>query len=239
MQISAVNSYSGMQKHYQVQPQNHTVSFSADNTKIPEGMDSYEYACLYEKNFLNKLNERKEELYKFLDSAKLGDGTAVFDAISGMFDTEETETRNIKLLHKTGAENIEIIQKNGFSPEKISATEYGPGVYFSQTEGVLTIYSGKTLKFDYTGRTANGKNLQNYNKVNSDITNTLRRYLNLPADFSNRMIMNEQAALRRFTHEYTRHTIADKLGIDGAYATTSDGYFVVFNPDAVKLESYY
>lgn len=193
-----------------------------------------EYEKEYIANILSALNKRQDELYDYLDSVVDDDGLSFTDKLLNMFDTENAEIKEDDFIHKTPYENIEILQKNGFNPEKINRTEYGPGFYVGFTEGTVSIYSGAKMQVKYKGNSVKGKNLSKYNSIKSEMVNKLREYLNLKSDFSNPLIWKEFEAFSKFANEYSRKVISDKLGIDGAFANKSDGYFVIFNPDSVR-----
>ena len=186
----------------------------------------------FERIFFDSLMDQKDELYTFLDSSLI-DEVSISEAVSNLFE-EDAEYRHLGLFHKTMGENVETIKKNGFNPLKIATTKFGPGFYFGACEESVLIYPGMTLKVGYDGNTAHGKDLHKYGKLNSKITNLLREKLNLQYSPKRETVFREEAALSRFVHEYVRQKIVEELGIDGAFAGNREGYFVVFNPDAVK-----
>ena len=192
----------------------------------------------YKKTFLAKLEEREEELYKYLDSAKFDNGETTADKLAGMFDMHSTEIISRKLEHKTSPQNAEKIKQKGFDPKTINITNFGPGFYFNGEE----FYSGITLTADYEGRTVKGKKMGEYDSINSEIGSLLKKHLQLPLGFNNHydmmMRMGESEAVQKFIHQYSRHVIADTLKIDAAVAENMGRYFVVFNPKAINNVRY-
>ena len=210
-------------------------SISEEYPKKPEGISFYEYEDIFGDLFYDCLDKHKEELYRHLDSITLKDGTSVSQNLRRMFKDTEPVTEEHLLLHKTYLENYEKIKEGGFDPTKINKTEYGPGFYFGNCEGALTIYSGVTCKINYRGRTARGKTaLREYNQINAQLNSSLRDYLKIPFNLASPLRFKEDSVLRKFINEYTRNKIVSELGIDGTNVPGSEGYFIVFNPDAVK-----
>lgn len=210
-----------------------TAPFLVEYPKCDNGR-YYEYEEEFADNFLRALNDRKDELYTYLDSVADDKGLTMADKLLSMFDTENMEIKEDTFLHKTSSENVESLQKNGFDPAKIRQTNFGPGVYVGTSEGSLLIYSGVKMQVKYKGNTAKGKDLSEFNTIRTGGVNKLMEYLDLNPDFSSPFVWKELEVLGKFMNEYSRRTIVEKLGIDGAWAGGSDGYFVIFNPDAVK-----
>ncbi len=209
-----------------------TSPFSVESPKSGN-CHSYEVMEKYADNVLSALNDRKEELYDFLDSVTDENGLTISDKLLSMFDTENSRMGEYTFLHKTLSNNAESLQKNGFDSARISKTNFGPGFYVGVSEGGLLIYPGVKMQVEYKGNTVQGKTLSEYDGIKSEAVNKLREYLNLKPDFSNPLIWKEIESFSKFINEYSRKTIAEH-GIDGAWALGSDGYFVIFNPDAIK-----
>ena len=207
--------------------------FAVESPKTDKS-NSYDYEKEYVNNFLKALNDRKDELYGYLDSETDDNGNTIPDKLLGMFDMENMEIEEETFLHKTSGESVESLQQNGFDSSKINKTEYGPGFYVGRSEGALLIYPGVKMQVQYKGNTAKGKNLDKYDSIRGEVVKSLIKYLDLKQDFSNPLVWKEFEALGKFANEYSRRTIAEKHGIDGAWALGSDGYFVIFNPDSIK-----
>ncbi len=210
-----------------------SMPFSVENPKT-DNRDSYELEKEYVNNILKALNDRKEELYSFLDTEQDDNGLTLPDKLLNMFDTSNMKVTEQTFLHKTSGENVESLQKNGFDSTKINKTNFGPGFYVGTSEGSLLIYPGAKMQVEYKGNTARGTDLEKFDNIKGRAVDKLMEYLNLKPDFSNYLVWKEFEAFRMFVNEYSRETIAKKLGIDGAEAVGSDGYFVIFNPDAIK-----
>ncbi len=233
MKINPVNSFyfnkvslSGMMDNKAATP------FTFETPKCDNCL-SQEYAQEYEKNILNALNARKDELYDFLDSDKDENGKTISEKLLSMFDIENAKLKEGIFLHKTSLDNVENLQKYGFDSSRITNTNYGPGFYAGSNEGSLLIYSGVKMQIEYKGNTANGKNLSEYNTIKAKAAGRLMEYLNVQPDFTNPFLMKQFETFERFINEYSRKTIVEN-GIDGAWAAGNEGYFVIFNPDAIK-----
>lgn len=242
MQINGINGIYSIperniqQKANEVKKQPQSTSFGNFNPFL-SSYNSEEIAQ-YKKDFANTLNNKKEELYSILNNMKLigcqnGNITSVEDALKSLF-SEKTEYKTVNnLLHKTPEANVNNIIENGFDTSKISKTEYGPGIYFGFSEGALDIYSGKTLKAEYEGNTAHGTNIDQYNELKRNMTSELSKALNKPMMFS-QYGMAEHEVLSQFVNEFCTKKISDDLGIDGATTNSREGYFIVFNKNAIK-----
>ena len=188
----------------------------------------------YLERFENDLMRNKDKIYEYLDSNTIlynDKEQTITEHLRDMFDLDTTEYNSSgTLLHKTSRPQ-EIIQ-NGFDVNKINITNFGPGIYFSQSEGELTIYSGETMKADFEGSVCYGKNLDRYNAINSHATNLIRKMMKQKFEFGP-TTMAEQEVLRKFVHEYSRRKIAEDLGIDASY-NRGGQYFIVFNPEKLS-----
>lgn len=186
----------------------------------------------YIQDFSLSLEKNKDKLYRLLDCEQInvdGEIHTITEHLKNIFG-DKISYKELELLHKT--QNANAILSNGFDMKKINITEYGPGIYFSTNEGELTIYSGDTIKAKFEGNIANNKNLKNYNRINSQITNSIRKILNMKLEFSQKAML-EQEVLRKFVNEYTRNKIVNELKIDGA-SVGEWGYYVIFNPNCIK-----
>ncbi len=200
----------------------------------PENMSSFEFDCKFKKLFFEYLDDKKEELYEYLDRAEFDDGTTLLENLKSMFKEDEPVRKELSLLHKTYRENFEKIKTQGFDPDEIRRTEYGPGFYFGENEGKLIIYSGGIYKVPFIGKMAQGKNLKKYNAINTKTISLLRNYLKIPSDYLCAKYWEENEILRRFVNEYARNKIVNDLGIDGASVSGGEGYFIIFNPETIK-----
>ena len=152
MKINPVNNLSYSQK-LSLKGNLCTTATAPFVVEAPKSDDRYSFECAneYRDNVLNALNERKDELYDYLDSLTDDDGLTFTDKLADMFDMETGEIKEETFLHKTSSENVEDLEENGFNPDKIGRTEYGPGFYVGVSEGALLIYPGVKMQVKYKG----------------------------------------------------------------------------------------
>ena len=190
-------------------------------------------AIVYKDSFEKELESKKEKMYEYLDNAEImvdGHSAPIIEHIKALFQDNSEEYWQGELMHHS--RYADKIKKEGFDFSKIKNTVFGPAAYFATSEDELGMYEGDTVHADFQGKIAYGKYLDNYNKVNTAIENSIRNYLGVANNFG-MTTMAEHEVLHKFIDEYVRKQIVNVLGIDGAYNQEGQ-YFAVFNPDSLS-----
>lgn len=195
----------------------------------------------FKKKFRVELDNKQEEIYKFLDTVKikdisnLKDGTPV-EIISQFFDGQKEYREIPQLMHKTFPQNALKIVEDGFSEKKINTTAYGPAIYFGTNEGSLEIYSGIILNADFKGNCAEANvNIEKSNVLKNALTKEIANYMGIDMMQFSPELMLQLSVIDSFANEYIRQKIVNDLKIDGAFEKSSrEGYFLAFNPKAIS-----
>ena len=228
MKISNVqNYYPSSIKRYSQKTQFKGSSFGTYDFSCEYGYEKYARA------FWEKLQNNKEYIYAHLDNLTIdmeGKKAPIKEHVNGMFRKGNKNLQKYSFFHRTYYPD-EIV-KNGFDFTKINQTKYGPGMYFSCSEGEVQIYNGTTLKADFEGTTAIGDDLDKYEQLLMPITTEIRKYFGMSLGYTPEG-MTEYHVLKKFCDQYVRNIIVNKLNIDGA--TCYGGrYFIVFNPKSLS-----
>lgn len=191
------------------------------------------------ETFFDDLGNLKKEAVEFMEAVRIDVGqNNSKKSIREIIKNSITDKQRLKgtFFHATGYKEIgEKIIKEGFDPVKIARTKYGPGFYFSSSEGGALQYSSCVLKGDLEGNCA-FINTPFYEKVTSFETLTkLRKMFGLES-CSYGLREAEEKAITQMINEYSRHIIMDEFGCDLAYNSSSvfDTCCVVFNPKAIS-----
>lgn len=190
----------------------------------------------FDKN--GKLDER---LKCYLDNTKFNIATSggekksmtIKEAIeSSIFREYDVD---LNLYHATFTKEVgEQIIKEGFDPNKISRTQFGPGFYFSPSEGAAMAYNSAILRADCKGKCAHVDGPYFDRITDSNVTSDIAKFIGLSSKGYGTGTQEHNVA-RRVLHEYTRNMIIDELGYDMAYGSSRfDSCYVVYNPKAIS-----
>lgn len=137
--------------------------------------------------------------------------------------------------HATAYKEIgDKIIEEGFDPMKISRTKFGPGFYFSPSEGGALMYSNCVLKSDFDGECALVDGPFYDRITDSDASKKLREFIGLKSN-SYSIHMAEYEILSKIINEYSRDYLVNELGIDMAYGSSrAESCFAVFNPQILS-----
>lgn len=137
--------------------------------------------------------------------------------------------------HATDYKEIgEKIIKEGFDPMKISRTKFGPGFYFSPSEGGALFYSSCVLKSDFDGNCAIVDGPFYERILDSDVHKKLADFIGLKSNEYSLMIQEEKI-INKLVNEYARNVIVNELGYDMAYGSSrAESCFAVFNPNILS-----
>lgn len=224
---------------------------------LPEP-SKYEYAPLYtdpkkadmlQKEYRSKLSKVCFDTDGRLNPVikkKLDESFFVFDMPDGssqVMTIKEAIKAYVKpsrpidaeLYHATFVrEDAENIIKKGFDPQKIKRTEFGPGFYFTPSEGDAMNYGSAKVKARIKGNCGhiNGKF---YEKINNyKVQEGVKNFVGMKSvGYPTQDIEREVA--RTIINEYARNVIYQELGYDCAYgAGGGKACFVVFNPNSIS-----
>lgn len=226
-------------------------NYKFNNNKVNDAQNNVSFTSLgdfyaskiqqkaqYKQEFAQRILSQEQDIVAFLDELtfKYGENesASITDVLKELLSDDIEEIFLEGLMHRTMEENVGNILENGFDFSKIAKTNYGPGVYFANSEGAIQIYSGKTLQADFNGRAVRSEGLKNYNTFSNIVENELRKFLNMDMSFNFETGMIEHEVFSDFLNQYFREKIVNELNIDGAIALGSEGYFVIFNPDSIK-----
>lgn len=134
-------------------------------------------------------------------------------------------------FHATAYKEIgDKIIEEGFDPMKISRTKFGPGFYFSPSEGGALAYSSCVLRSDFDGNCAHVDGPFYERITDSEANRKLGNFIGLKSnDYSIRNL--EYEILTKIINEYSRDYLMNDLGIDMAYGSSrAESCFAVFNP---------
>lgn len=142
---------------------------------------------------------------------------------------------DMTLFHATGYKEIgDQIIKEGFDPFKISRAQFGPGFYFSPSEGGAREYSGCVLKADCKGNCATFSDPFYDRIARSNVTNEIAKFIGLDSkDWTLKEL--EHGVCSRVLNEYTRDFLVNDLGYDMGFGFTRfDSCFAIYNPAAIS-----
>ena len=233
MEIAKVQGYTPISREDKIK-----IYTRANATNPTTGFNPFQQiddfdAKVYKDSFEKSLEDKKEEIYDYLNHTKImSDGhiAPVIEHIKALFQDDSKEYWQGEIMHHS--KYADIIKKEGFDFSKIKNTVFGPAIYFATSEDELGMYEGDTVHADFQGNIAYGKYLDNYNRVNTAIENSIRSRLGVANNFG-MTTMAEHEVLHKFIDEYVRKQIVNVLGIDGAYNQEGQ-YFAVFNPDSLS-----
>lgn len=141
---------------------------------------------------------------------------------------------NMDMFHGTPTiEQRDSIIENGFDPKRISRAEFGPGIYFTPSEGEAMIYGNAKVLAKLKGRCARFDG-PFYSKVaNGAVLNAVQKFVGLKSKgYPTTQLEHESA--QRIVNEYVRTVLCDELGYDFGYgASRSKACYVAFNPEAI------
>lgn len=142
---------------------------------------------------------------------------------------------DIPLFHATYTKEIgEQIIKNGFDPNKISRTQFGPGFYFSGSEGAAMQYNSAVLVADCKGKCAHVDGPYFDRITDSGIYGKLAEFIELPMQEYGFGTVGHDVC-RKLLFEYTRNMIVNELGYDMAYGSSRvDSCYAIYNPKAIS-----
>ena len=197
------------------------------------------YESALKTAFFDKNGELSEDIKDYLDNAIFEFRTPAgpqYMTIKEKINDSIVREADIdsEMYHATWTtDTIEEIKKDGFKPEFIKRTKFGPGFYFSPNQAGAMDYGSAILKARCKGRCVYMKSAY-YDKMNdSDIAPRLKEYLGLNSKGYPTANIETQTATR-VLNEYCRSYLSDELGYDFAYgADRSGGAFVAHNPKAI------
>mgnify|MGYP001026232760 FL=1 len=191
--------------------------------------------CFDKKGELNPVIKKKLDDSHFVFEQP--DGTQKVMTIKEALKSYVKSSRPIdtSLIHATFVrEDAMNIAKNGFDPKRIKRTEFGPGFYFSPSEGDAMNYGSAKVKARIKGNCAHmdGKF---YEKINNYKTKeAVKKFVGLNSTgYPTQEIENSVANL--VINEYARNVLYNEMGYDCAYGSGGGkSCFVVFNPDSIS-----
>lgn len=220
--------------------------------------DNYDYAPLFtdpnkgselQKEYKAKLRgvcfDKEDKLHPAIKK-KLDDSLFVFeqpDGTSKVMTIKDAIKGYIKpsreidgeFYHATFVtEDAKNIIRNGFDPKRIKRTEFGPGFYFTPSEGDAMNYGSAKVKARIKGNCGHisGKF---YEKINNYKTQeAVKKFVGMKSvGYPTQDIEREVAS--SIINEYARNIISQELGYDCAYgAGGGKACFVVFNPNSIS-----
>lgn len=183
-----------------------------------------------------------ERLKEYLDNTKFEIETAT--GRKEMMTVREAVTSSIiksfgdldmTLYHATWSTTTgDQIIKNGFDVDKIARTQFGPGFYFSPSQGSAMEYNSAILKADCKGKCAHVDGPYFDRITNAEVTTSIANFIGLPMKEYGTAKYGLNAA-RKVLYEYTRNILVNDLGYDMAYgASRFDSCYVVYNPKSIS-----
>lgn len=187
---------------------------SIPKTKIEE--------CFDENNKLNPIIKKELDKSKFLIKTDKGDELlSIKDAIGRFVLRDNGEMCVKKMYHACGTyETVNKILEEGFDPKTISRTMYGPGFYFTGSEGNARNYGTAIMNADLKGHCV-ALDPEWYDAISTGAT----------IDKIEKFTGADYKTAGKILNEYTRNLIAEDLGIDFAHCM---GNYVCFNPDSIQ-----
>lgn len=213
-------------------------------SKLPKSED-YDYlplmttlqvASYLEKEYKTQLNniffdsngKLNDNIKQFLDETEfdfcLSDGSVEKKTLGQKLKESVREVLEIDcdLFHATsGMETAQKIITEGFNPQFISRTKFGPGFYFAGSEGDARNYGSPVLVVQCNGSYAQMK--PNYYSDITSFSNALFKLKDFLGLKSNGYptAQTEAQVCSRILNEYCRNYLVEELGIDFSYG--SDG----------------
>lgn len=179
-----------------------------------------------------------DRIKKYLDNTKFNIETSTVGEKKPMTIKEAINSSIVRryrakgdFYHATAYKEIgDKIIEEGFDPMKISRTKFGPGFYFSPSEGGALAYSSCVLKSGFDGECAQVDGPFYERITGSDAIKNLGEFIGLKSnDYSTRM--TEYEILTKILNEYSRDYLVNELGIDMACGSSrAECCFAVFNP---------
>lgn len=205
------------------------------SAKRKEYMSKIMDICFDKKGELNPAIKKHLDESLFLFDTKDGAQKLMTfkDAIKASIKGERMIDTN--LYHATDMkETVQSIIKNGFDPQKIARTEFGPGFYFAGSEGEAMNYGSAKLTARIKGKCAHvdGKY---YERVKTwKMQDKLKKFIGLNS-FGYPTQEVENSVTSKIINEYARNILVNELGYDCAYgAEGGKACFVVYNPKAIS-----
>ncbi len=191
--------------------------------------------CFDEKGNLHPAIKKKldESCYIFEQPDGSSKLMTIKDALkSYVGNAKPIDTR---LLHGTFVqEDADSIIKNGFDPKRINNTYFGPGFYFTPSEGDALIYGSAKVEARIKGNCAHA-NGKFYEKINNwPVQESVKKFIGLNSyGYPTQDIENGIA--NSIINEYVRNVLFNEMGYDCAYgANRGSSCIVVFNPDSIS-----
>lgn len=182
-----------------------------------------------------------KRIVEFLDNAKFEietvNGEKKLMTIKEAINSAIIRTGKTKgnLFHATGYKEMgDKIIAEGFDPMKISRTKFGPGFYFSPSEGGALAYSNCVLRCEFDGNCAQ-VNGPFYEKITESSANReLSEFIGLTSrEYALGNV--ESSIVTKLINEYARNYFVNELGIDAVEGSTRAEYCVaVFNPEILS-----
>ena len=182
-----------------------------------------------------------ERIKSYLDNAKFDIETASKEkkqmTIKEAVQSSILRTYDIdmNLYHATFTKEVgQQIIENGFDPKKISRTQFGPGFYFSSSEGAAREYNSAVLKADCKGKCMHVDGPYFDRITESNVYKCLTDFIGLKNDNWALASINQDIS-RKVLYEYTRNMIVDELCFDMAYGSHRfDSCFAIYNPESIS-----
>lgn len=208
---------------------------NAENKQTPDAhaikesdANSYPYPETKLEDCFNKNYELNPIIKKELDNSKFIIQTdngeellSIKDAI-GRFTYNDWGNMSKRGLYHACRyyEIVDGIISEGFKPEYISRTMYGPGFYFTGSEGDARNYGTAIMRADLEGHCVI-LDPKWYDKIsNSGVLGKIEKFTNM-----------DYKKTEKVLNEYVRSTMVEDLGIDYAHCM---GNYVCFNPNSIK-----
>ena len=197
-------------------------------TKLGADLTPKEPAPIHLEDCFNDNYELNPVIKKLLDKSKFlietNDGTELItikDAIKKFVTNDWGDIQIPQFYHACATYNtVDKILQKGFEPKHIKRTMYGPGFYFTGSEGDARNYGSALLVADLKGHCC-VLDPKWYDSISSDSVTGKISYLTGSDYFQSKAILNE----------YVRKLMYEELGIDFAYCY---GNQVVFNQDSIQ-----
>lgn len=176
---------------------------------------------LDESKFIFELNDGKSELLNIKDAIKA--------------KIRKEEDIDCTLYHATYTkETAKKILENGFRPEFISRTKFGPGFYFAFSEGDALQYNSAKLRARCKGKCANMDGAY-YDKIaTSAVTKSIEDFIGLePCGYP--ISKYNYDVCTKILNEYVRNLFVNEFGYDLAYGSEKGICCIIaHNPSAIS-----
>lgn len=194
------------------------------------------------KNLFFKDGKLNEDVKKFFDETKFAfknfEGAEETSTIGDMLAKSAKEVSDFEgeLYHATfSIETAQKIRQEGFKPEFISRTKFGPGVYFAFSEGEARNYNSTVLTACCRGKCANMQPKYYDNIAGSpDLLRKLCEFTGLKSQgYPTHNI--EFSCCTKMINEYCREFLSKNLGLDFTYGADRSGCaLIAHNLDAIS-----